>query len=104
MAKYKQIKVNLTHEKYKIVEDSSNHLEITKAEFIRRSIGATFENSRQPRSKKIINVVDPQLLYQVNKIGNNLNQIAKQANKNKQTDLEILVTLYGIEKMLMKLL
>ncbi len=102
--KYKQVKVNLTHEKYKILEDSSNQLEITKAEFIRRCIGATFENSRQPRSRKVVSVIDPKLLYQLNKIGNNLNQIARYANVKKELDTDVLISLSSIEKMLMRLL
>lgn len=102
--KYKQVKVNLTHEKYKILEDSSNELEITKAEFIRQKIGATFENSRQPRSRKVVSSIDPKLLYQLNKIGNNLNQIATHTNEKKEIDTEVLISLNNIEKMLMRLL
>jgi len=102
--RYKQIKVNLTPDKYKLLEDSSNHLEITKAEFIRRSIGATFENSRQPKSKKIVSIINPKLLYQLNKIGNNLNQIARHTNEKKEIDTEVLISLNSIEKMLMRLL
>ncbi len=34
MAKYKQVKVNLTPDQYQLLEDHSNHLDITKAEWL----------------------------------------------------------------------
>ena len=44
--------------------------------------------------------VELKILYQLNKIGNNLNQIAKIANINKTVDKQILESLVRIEKSL----
>lgn len=40
------------------------------------------------------------LLYEINKIGNNLNQIARQCNINKEVDIRVLEKLSKIEDML----
>lgn len=54
--------------------------------------------------KKIKSKVDLSLVYEINKIGNNLNQIAHYANSNKVIDMEVLRILVGIEKKLNELL
>jgi len=44
------------------------------------------------------------LLYEINKIGNNINQIAKQCNINKEVDIQVLQELAKIEEELSILL
>jgi hypothetical protein len=53
--------------------------------------------------KQIKSKLSQDLIYQVNKIGNNLNQISKYANQNKSIDIQILQELVKIEKHLDKL-
>ena len=102
--KYKQVKVNLADEIHQQLDAFCNKLGITKAQYIRQILGATFEKNRQPKSKKTVNATDPKLLYQLNKIGNNLNQISKKVNINRELDIEAIIKLNSIEKNMMKLL
>lgn len=96
----KQIKVNFTiahHEKLTYLAKEQN---ITKAQWIREQLQTTFDNPREPSVKKIHKTTDPQLLYHLNKIGNNLNQIAKHANEGNPLTFLVLAQLSSIEKSL----
>ncbi len=99
MKKYKQVKVNLdfsVHEKLSIMADE---LGISLAELFRKSVGTSIENSREKKNEKRVHkVADPQLIYEVNKIGNNLNQISKHLNQGQKIDFEILNLLIEIQK------
>lgn len=53
---------------------------------------------------KIKSKIDNDLIFEINKIGNNLNQLAKVANQNKSIEVEVLQSLVGIEKKLGNLL
>jgi len=104
MSKYKQIKVNVTKEVYsKLVQIAKEH-NITLAELFRLSVHTKIENAPLPKKEKskiIYKKTDPNLLYEVNKIGINLNQIAKHLNCGKD-DLK-LQTLYRIYEKVMSL-
>jgi predicted transcriptional regulator len=49
---------------------------------------------------KIKSKIDQSLIFEINKIGNNLNQLAKLANQNKSIEVEVLQSLVSIEKKL----
>jgi len=104
MSKYKQIKVNVTEDVHaKLVQIAQNN-NITLAELFRLSVHTKIENTPSPRKVKlkiIYKQADPGLLYEVNKIGVNLNQIAKHLNSGKD-DLK-LQTLYHIYEAVMSL-
>ena len=104
MSKYKQIKVNVTEDVHtKLVQISKKH-NITLAELFRISVHTEIENAPSPRkvkSKIIYKQTDPNLLYEVNKIGVNINQIARHLNSGKD-DLK-LQTLYRIYEKVMSL-
>ena len=70
------------------------------SEFLRNSVNAKLENAPLPKSKKIYKATDPKLLFEINKIGNNLNQIARQLNSKKDdiSNIEILKELVALEK------
>lgn len=53
---------------------------------------------------KIKSKIDNDLIFEINKIGNNLNQLAKVANQNKSIEVEVLQSLVSIEKKLGNLL
>ena len=104
MAKYKQIKVNVTDDAHaKLVQIAKKH-NITLAELFRISIHTSIENAPSPRKEKskiIYKRADPNLLYEVNKIGVNLNQIARRLNGG-EDDLKLQV-LYRIYEKVMSL-
>ena len=76
------------------------------SEFIRKSVNSKIENAPAPRTKKVYKVADHRLLYELNKIGNNLNQIAKSLNSKKDdiSNVAILRELVSLEKKLSELL
>ena len=98
MSKYKQIKINVTEDVHaKLVQIAKKH-NITLAELFRLSVHTSIENAPSPRKEKskiIYKRTDPNLLYEVNKIGVNLNQIAKQLNSGEDDlKLQILYLIY----------
>ena len=98
--KYKQVKVNLDvddHAQLKLYCDANN---ITLAEFFRASANYKINDAREPQQKRVHKTTDPKLLYHLNKIGNNLNQIAKHANEGNALDYQVLAELAHIEKTL----
>ena len=100
----KQIKVNFTlahHEKLTYLAKEAG---LTKAQWIRSQLNTTFENPREPTVTRVHKTTDPELLYHLNKIGNNLNQIATHANTKKTLDMQVLIQLVSIEKALKQLL
>jgi hypothetical protein len=104
MPKYKQIKVNVSEEVHeKLVQISKKH-NITLAELFRLSIGTKIENTPEPKKEKskiIYKRTDPNLLYEVNKIGVNLNHIVRHLDGGKD-DLKLQV-IYRIYEAVMSL-
>jgi hypothetical protein len=104
MSKYKQIKVNVTEDVHaKLVQIAKKH-NITLAELFRVSVHTSIKNApsrRRETSKIIYKQTDPYLLYEVNKIGVNINQIAKHLNSGE--DKLKLQTLYLIYEEVMSL-
>lgn len=71
------------------------------SEFIRKSVNTKIENAPTPKAKKVYKKTDPELLYELNKIGVNLNQIARKLNeKNDINTVSILQELVILEKKL----
>lgn len=99
-SKLKQIKVNFTPEHHAKLSKLAKEKNLTKAQYIRQELRSTFENPREPSIARIHKKADPELLYHLNKIGNNLNQIAKHANEGKGLDLQCLAALLSMEKTL----
>jgi hypothetical protein len=80
---------------------------ISMAQLIRKKMQVKIENAPAPKkTKKSYQVVDPKLLFEINKIGNNINQIAKILNtkKDKIPNSLILKELAKIESDLKSLL
>lgn len=94
---YKQVKVNFTPEHFARLEELSNKNGVSKAEWIRRKLKLNYEDMPQPKGKVQTKEADPKLIYELAKIGNNINQLARQANVNKALDREILSALVRIE-------
>jgi vacuolar-type H+-ATPase subunit I/STV1 len=103
MKKYKQIKVNLDESDFCYHKRKSEQLNISMSEYVRQHLDAKIDDVRTPKKsyKKYI-ATDPNLLYEINKIGNNLNQIARKINQGESLDLFILLT--NIEQKLNELI
>ena len=78
---------------------------ITVSELIRRSaLGIPIPEHASIERLAKRNKTLHSYLSEVNKIGSNVNQIARYCNQNRRVDLEVLVKLNGIEKALVNLL
>ena len=102
----KQIKVFFPVSDYETLKQTSKDHNLTMSEFIRKSVNSKIENAPAPKTKKVYKVADTQLLYELNKIGVNLNQIAKNLNAKKDdvSNVAILRELVTLEKKLNELL
>jgi len=90
----KKIEIMTTNEEYELLLQRKTKPRL--AEWIR-------ETCLDQKPKKEVTTVDPLLLYELNKIGVNLNQIAKKVQFGEH-NIEWLVTIIHIEKHLTSLL
>ena len=108
---YKQVKINLTHEHYSELQEEALNNGMSIAQLVRHKLGIdlkdtpkALQRSRKVRSdKKPVVKADPQLLYHLAKIGNNLNQITKHLNSTKIVDSIVISSLNEIQQELKKL-
>ena len=104
MAKYKQVKVNFKPEDFDKLELLANYAELSKAELVRQALGDfSIPTARAKKGKVNLSANNP-MLFEVAKIGTNLNQIAKFCNTNKGLDIQVLTQLVALEKSLKALL
>jgi hypothetical protein len=101
---YKQVKINFKPEDFAKLEELAEAKGLSKSDWIRQKIGLNYEEARQPTATIVAKATDPKVLYELNKIGTNLNQIAEYANRNKVLDRTILKALVSIEDRLKVLL
>jgi len=104
MAKYKQVKVNFQPDDFDKLTLLADDAELSKAEFIRKSVGDFSIPTSRKKKGKVNRNVDNQMLFEVAKIGTNLNQIAKYCNTKKGLDTHVLAELVALEKSLKALL
>lgn len=105
--KYRPIKINVKPEHYDELLEKAQANEQTIAEFVRKKLDIDLGIKPRTRKKRTdsseFNKVDPALLYQVAKIGSNINQIAKTCNGGSDEDIQILQTLVKIRDELQRL-
>lgn len=96
MQRTKEIKIRLTENEHKVLMDKKTKARL--AEWIRDTVLFI-----EPQRK--IKTTDPKLLFELNRIGVNLNQIARQCNSQKPSIdlLSVLAELRNIEKALKEL-
>jgi len=101
--KLKQVKVNLYPHQHLQIQQLAKDNNVTIAQYIREKLALELEEkdtrkAYKKHDEKLVKVADPKLLYNLSKIGNNLNQIAKQLNSKKEvSSIEILESLVSIE-------
>ena len=105
MAKLKQAKVNFYPEQHEKLTAMAKANDSTISQFIREQIDFNLSDEDIKKRYKKYNPnshkkADPKLIYEIAKIGNNLNQIAKYINtkKNDINTIDILQSLVSIEK------
>lgn len=100
MSKYKQVKVNLTPEHYAELLEKAAALDKTLAQYIRDNLNIDLKEKPRVRKKRTdsseFNKADPQLIYHLSMIGNNINQIAKHLNSGNSFDRVALASLMDI--------
>jgi hypothetical protein len=96
-SKNRQIAVSFPNEVFEKISNIADERDITKAELIRQQLHFDFDKKREPRQKRVHKTADPQLLYHLNKIGTNLNQIAKHLNEGNTLEFQVLAELSNIE-------
>ena len=102
--KYKQVKVNLDEEVHHKLKEFCDARNITMAEYFRNQINTKIDDARDPQQKRVHKTTDPKLLYHLNKIGNNLNQIARHLNEGNSLEIQVLAELTNIEQSLKEFL
>lgn len=108
---YKQVKINLTPEHYSELQEEALNNGMSIAQLVRHKLGIdlkdtpkALQRSRKVRSdKKPVVKADPQLLYHLAKIGNNLNQITKHLNSTRVVDSVVISSIIEIQQELKKL-
>lgn len=101
---YKQVKINFKPEHFKKLEELAEAQGVSKSDWIRRRLKLEYAEARQPVEEVIAKATDPKVLYELKKMGANLNQIAIYANTQKVLDREMLKHLVSIEDRLKTLL
>lgn len=78
----KFLKVGMDEEFYNQIQHNANNLDITLSEYCRKLLrdGKVVYEDKNSNIAKI---------YHLNKIGNNINQIARFTNANKKLDIQI---------------
>lgn len=90
----KQIKINLTEEAHNRINILAKNANLTVSEFVRTLLNEKTINAPLPHNNKpkvIYRKINPKLLYEINKIGVNLNQIAKKLHTENILELSILL-------------
>lgn len=102
---YKQVKVNLTPDNHAKIQALAQKYDMSIASLFRELSELQHDNvpSRKGGIKSSAKV-SSSLLYQLAKIGTNLNQIAKHCNINRAVDRLVLEELVGIREELQVLL
>ena len=87
----RKLNVYLFDEELEVLNAKADEAELSKSEYIRNMILFGAAHERTVFSKKEASA----LHYEINKIGNNLNQIAYRANSNKTIDDRDFQSLYA---------
>lgn len=94
MAAYKQVKINLTPEDYLRIAKIAAEENLSLAELFRSRLSAKIENPPMRKKSVVYKSTDPKLLYELNRIGTNLNQIAKKLNSTGELERTALLKIH----------
>ncbi len=91
----KKVVVRVTEEEHRQLKELSEQTGLTIADIFRRSFKISL-SKRKPRGKKREITIPDRYLYELNKIGVNLNQIARRVNIYRLIDEQALIELQRI--------
>lgn len=105
--KYKQVKVNFSIDDHLLIQEKANEKGMKLSSFLRYSLlESNLINEKRkddkPKEQKG-KIVDPNLLRELNMIGNNFNQISKKLNIKRAIDFKILEEMEMIENHLQQI-
>jgi len=92
--KMKQIKVYFPIDDFENLKLQAKNQNLTMSEFLRNAVNSKIENAPVPKSKKVYKVTNPDLLFFISNIANNINQIAKKMNSKRELDRKMLLDIY----------
>ena len=97
MARNRYIQIRLTDDELEAINTRAGELD--KSTWLR---GLALEQpvpqpQPEPELKKIVHTADPELIRAVNRIGNNINQIAKQVNAGQDVGNAVLIALLNLQ-------
>lgn len=92
--KYKQIKVNFTPEDHSRISQLAKAENLTIAQYIRSRLDSQIKDAPSPNRAVIYKRADPKLLYQLSRIGSNINQLARKVNQNQGLERRALLKIY----------
>ena len=101
--KAKDVRIRVTESEKLVWNHAAKAAGVTLSNYIRELMNVTPVNRdpKETRTAKNYYPVDPDLVFQVSKIGNNLNQIARAVNRTgSDYSVEILEKLLIIERMI----
>jgi predicted DNA-binding protein len=96
----KTISAKVSDEIYELVDELTKQKNITKSELIKQAI----LNSKITSGDREKLQLKRELLYEINRIGNNINQIAKYCNTKKAIDRVAVIELIEVKKLLQELI
>lgn len=99
MSKFKQIKINLLPEDYEGIKRKAYDNDMTIAALVRLAT-----NSAKLPEKKHVTGEYKELIFQINKIGVNINQMTKVLNNTRKADAEMLRYLNVVQEKLVQLI
>jgi hypothetical protein len=95
LSKLKQVKVYFSEDDFLQLKLEATERKISMAELVRQKMKTEIPNAPVPkREKKVYRTTDPKLLYELNKIGINLNQITKKLNSKNELESKAIFAIY----------
>lgn len=96
MARNRYIQIRLSDDELEEITKRAGQLD--KSTWLRQlALGQPIAEQPKPKPKKVIHTADPELIREVNRIGNNINQIAKHLNEGNQLSNAILIALLNLQ-------
>lgn len=92
--KLRQIKVYFSEDDYSSILALSKAENISMAEYIRKKIGLKIDNPTERTIKLVYKRTDPRLLFELHKIGNSLNEIAKKLDSKNEFEFRAIFEIY----------
>jgi hypothetical protein len=92
--KYKQVKVNFTISDHAKISNLAITKNKTIAQLIRSKFSFEIDNAPFPKQVVTYKHTDPKLLYEIRKIGNNINQAVKKLHQGQMLEKRILFKIY----------